>query len=327
MPLVSNLVSPRVAARLSNGPVQLLTVVAVFVIGAIVVPGLAAASSVRAMLVIASFLGIAALGQTFVVLIGGIDLSVPAVIGAGNVIAARLTGEHVSSPLMIAVVVLAGGLVGAANGLIISVWKLPPLVVTLATGSAVGGVILLWTNGQLSGSAPSWLTRFTSAASSVGPLPLAPVVVAWLALAVAAQVFILRSRTGRQIYMLGANRLAARLMLVSERRITTVSFAICGVMAALSGLLLAGFTGAGLFTVGNPYLFQSIAAVVIGGTSLLGGRGGIFRSVLGSLTLVALTTLLVGLSLSSAAQQAVLGAVIVLVTALYGRERSVGDRI
>ncbi len=98
-------------------------------------------------------------------------------------------------------------------------------------------------------------------------------------------------------------------------------------MAALSGLLLAGFTGAGLFTVGNPYLFQSIAAVVIGGTSLLGGRGGIFRSVLGSLTLVALTTLLVGLSLSSAAQQAVLGAVIVLVTALYGRERSVGDRI
>jgi ribose transport system permease protein len=71
MPLVSNLVSPRVAARLSNGPVQLLTVVAVFVIGAIVVPGLAAASSVRAMLVIASFLGIAALGQTFVVLIGG----------------------------------------------------------------------------------------------------------------------------------------------------------------------------------------------------------------------------------------------------------------
>jgi ribose transport system permease protein len=228
---------------------------------------------------------------------------------------------------MIAVVVAVGALVGAANGLITSGWKLPPLVVTLATGSAVGGVILLWTNGQLSGSVPSWLTRFTSAASSTGPLPVAPVVAAWLALAVAAQVFLLRTRTGRQIYMLGANRLAARLMLVSERRIATVSFAMCGVMAALSGLLLAGFTGAGLFTVGNPYLFQSIAAVVIGGTSLLGGRGGIFHSVLGSLTLVVLTTLLVGLSLSSAAQQAVLGAVIVAVTALYGRERAVGDRI
>lgn len=324
---VSTLITQRVAPRLSNGPVQLLTVIAVFVVGAIAVPGLAQESSIRAMLVIASFLGIAALGQTFVVLIGGIDLSVPAVIGAGNVIAARLTGEHVSSPPMIVVVVVVGALVGTANGLITSVWKLPPLVVTLATGSVVSGVILLWTNGQLTGSAPGWLTRFTSAASSVGPLPVAPVVAVWIALAVAAQVFMLRSQTGRQIYMLGANRRAARLMLVSERRIATVSFAVCGVMAALSGLLLAGFTGSGLFTVGNPYLFESIAAVVIGGTSLLGGRGGIFRSVLGSLTLVVLTTLLVGLSLSTAAQQAVLGAVIVLVTAMYGRERAIGERI
>jgi ribose transport system permease protein len=311
----------------TKGPVQVLTVLGVFVVGLIVVPGFADSSSVRAMLVIASFLGIAAVGQTFVILIGGIDLSVPALIGAGNVVAARLMGEGVPSPLVIAIVLLLGIVVGAFNGAVSGLWRLPPLVVTLASGSIVGGAILLWTDATLTGSAPAWLTSFTSAIAEVGPIPLAPVVVAWLVLAVAAQVFILRTRAGRQLQMLGANREAARLMLVNERRVTILCFALSGALSALSGLLLAGFTGAGLFTVGDPYLFQSIAAVVIGGTSLLGGRGGVGRTVLGSLTLVALTTLLIGLSLTSAAQQAVLGAVIVAVTALYGRDRSVRDRI
>ncbi|HET6502431.1 MAG TPA: ABC transporter permease [Amycolatopsis sp.] len=312
---------------LSKGPIQLLTVVGVFVLGMLIVPDFATFSSIQAMLVIASFLGVAAIGQTFVVLIGGIDLSVPALIGAGNVIAARLAGNGMPSPVVILIVLGLGALCGAINGIVTSLWKLPSLVVTLATASVVGGAVLLWTNATLTGSAPQWLTTFTSAASGTGPIPLAPVVVLWLVLALLAQLFILRTKSGRQIYLLGANREAARLMLVSERGITTVCFALSGALAALSGLLLTGFTGAGLFTVGDPYLFQSIAAVVIGGTSLLGGRGGIVRSVLGSLTLVALTTLLIGLSLTSAAQQAVLGAVIVAVTALYGRDRALGDRI
>ncbi|MDQ1730236.1 MAG: ribose transport system permease protein [Pseudonocardiales bacterium] len=320
-------VSPRVRGTLTSGPIQILTVIAVFLVGRAAVPGFAAPYSVKAMLVIASFLGIAALGQTFVVLIGGIDLSVPALIGAGNVIGARLSGEGMNSVEVIAVVLATGLAVGAVNGFVTSRWHLPPLVVTLATGSVVGGAVLIWTNATLTGSAPGWLTRFTSAASSTGPLPVAPVVVLWLALAVLAQLFILRSRPGRQIFMLGANRQAAALMLVSERTISALCFGLSGALAGLAGFLLAGFTGAGLFTVGDPYLFQSIAAVVIGGTSLLGGRGGVFRSVLGSLTLVELTTLLVGQSLSSAAQQAVLGAVIVCVTALYGRDRNVRDRI
>lgn len=320
-------ISPRLRGALTSGPIQIATVIAVFLIGKAAVPGFAEPYSVKAMLVIASFLGIAALGQTFVVLIGGIDLSVPALIGVGNVIGARLSGEGMNSVEVIAIVLAIGLLVGAVNGLVTSAWHLPPLVVTLATGSVVGGAVLIWTNATLSGSAPSWLTKFTSAASSTGPLPVAPVVVLWLALAVVAQVFIRRSRPGRQIFMLGANRQAAELMLVSERTISTVCFGLCGALASLAGFLLAGFTGAGLFTVGDPYLFLSIAAVVIGGTSLLGGRGGVFRTVVGSLTLVELTTLLVGQSLSSAAQQAVLGAVIVCVTALYGRDRSVRDRV
>jgi ribose transport system permease protein len=316
-----------VRALLGRGGFQLLTVAAVFVAGSIVVPGFLEPTALRSMLVLAALLGIAAIGQTFVVLVGGIDLSVPAMVGAGNVITARLAGDGTPSVQIILIVLGIGMLVGAVNGFITSRWHIPPLVVTIATGSVVGGGVLLWTNATLSGSAPEWLTRFTSSASSTGPLPVAPVVVLWVAVAVLAQVFMTRTRPGRQIYMLGANREAARLMLVGERAVTMLVFALCAAFAALTGLLLAGFTGAGLFNVGDPYLFQTIAAVVVGGTSLLGGRGGILRSVLGAVTLVALTNLLIGLALTSAAQQAVLGAVIVLVTALYGRERAVADRV
>lgn len=316
-----------IRALAARGGLQVLAVLGVFVVGGIAVPGFTQPSSLRAMLVLAALLGIATIGQTFVVLVGGIDLSVPALVGAGNVITARLAGDGMPSyQIMLVVIAVAVG-VGILNGLVISTWSIPPLVVTIATGSVVGGAILIWTNATLSGSAPAWLTRFTSAASGTGPLPVAPIVALWLLLALGAHLFMTRTRPGRQIYMLGANREAASLMLVSARTTTIVAFVLCAVFAALTGLFLAGFTGAGLFTVGDPYLFQTIAAVVVGGTSLLGGRGGIFRSVLGAITLVALTNLLVGLALTSAAQQAVLGAVIVGVTALYGRERAVADRV
>jgi len=317
----------RMRGSMGSGPAQLLTIVAIFLIGRSTVVGYSDMTSIRAMCVLAAFLGIAAMGQTLVVLVGGIDLSVPALIGAGNVMTAKLTGEGMSSPTVIVVVLVAGFAVGVLNGYITSRWQVPALIVTLATGSVVGGAILLWTNAALSGSAPSWLTGFTSSATATGPLPFAPVVIVWLVLAAAAEFVLRRTRAGRKLYVRGVNREAARLMLVSDRSVTTMAFGCSGLLAALSGLLLTGFTGSGLFDVGAPYLFSAIAAVVVGGNSLLGGRGSMLRCVLGVIALTELTTLLVGFSLSSAAQQAVLGAVIVLVVASYGREQPLGSQI
>ncbi|MDQ1486310.1 MAG: ribose transport system permease protein [Actinomycetota bacterium] len=310
-----------------TGAVQLLVVATIFAWGAVTVPGFGSTSSIRSMLVLASFLGIAAVGQTFVILVGGIDLSVPAVIGAGNVVAAVMSMNHISPVLTLVTVLAVGSLAGLLNGLIIGRWNLPPLVVTLAVGSIVGGIVLLWTNARLTGSAPEWLTSFTSPASSVGPVPVPPVMVLWLLLALAFGLFATYTWSGKQIYLFGVNREAARLMLVKQMWVTPLAYVICGALAALTGVMLTGFTGAALFDIGSPYLFLTIAAVVVGGTSLLGGRGSVFRTVLGTVTLIALTTLLVGQSLSSSAQQAVLGIVIVLVTGLYGRDRKVGDRL
>ncbi|MCU1477070.1 MAG: hypothetical protein JWQ64_1763 [Subtercola sp.] len=301
--------------------------VVIFIVGAIVVPGFAQAGSVRSMAVLASFLGIAALGQTMAVLVGGIDLSVPAIIGAGNVMAAKLTGDGVPSVLMVVLVLLMGVLVGCFNGYVSHRWRIPPLIITLATASIVGGLVLLWTGAKITGSAPQWLTQLTSPASTTGPLPIAPVVLIWLALALVLAFIVRRTKLGRQIYAFGVNRKAATLMLVSQTRVSVIAFGASGLFASIAGLLLAGFTGSGVFNVGDQYLFLAIAAVVVGGTSLLGGRGGPLRTVIGSIVLIELTTMLAGFHLSAAAQQAVLGAVIVLVVAFYGRERRISERI
>jgi ribose transport system permease protein len=318
----------------SSGPVSYTSIIlqiaiatTIFTAGAILLPGFGSGSSVQAMAVLASFLGIAALGQTIVVLIGGIDLSVPAIIGAGNVMAAKLTGDGVPWPLTLLLAIVVGLLVGGINGYITHRWSAPPLVVTLAMGSIVSGLILVWTNARLTGTAPEWLTQATSPATPTGPIPLAPVVFVWLLLSLLAAVLLRWTKLGRQLYAIGVNRRAASLMLVSERRVSIVAFGASGMLAALAGFFLAGFTGGGLFNVGDPYLFLAIAAVVVGGTSMIGGRGGPLRTVVGTIVLIELTTLLVGFHLPSAAQQAILGVVIVAVVATYGRERRIGDRI
>lgn len=315
------------ARSAGSGPAQIVVIVAVFLIGRSTVVGFSDLSSIRAMSVLAAFLGIAAMAQTLVVLIGGIDLSVPAVIGAGNVITAKLNGDHVPSPAIVLIVLAIGFAIGLVNGYVTSRWRVPPLIVTLATSSVVSGAILLWTNAALTGTAPGWLTSFTSADSSTGPVAVTPLVVLWLVLAATGEYALRRTSPGRKLYVRGVNPAAARLMLVSDRWVSSLAFGGAGLLSALAGLLLTGFTGSGLFDIGSPYLFSAIAAVVVGGNSLLGGRGSILRAALGAIALTELTTLLVGFSLSSSAQEAVLGIVIVVVVACYGREQPLSHRI
>ncbi|OLT07771.1 hypothetical protein BJF90_13460 [Pseudonocardia sp. CNS-004] len=311
----------------ASGAGLVLVVVLVFLAGRSLVPGYSQPSSIRAMAVLAAFLGIAAIGQVLVVLNGHIDLSVPALIGAGNVIAARLAGDGVNPVVIVLVVLATGFAIGLVSGVVIARWNVPSLVVTLAVASVVGGGVLVWTKAQLLGEAPSWLPGFTSSAASTGPLPVPPVVVLWIGLVLVGAYLLRATPAGRKLYLAGVNPRAARLMLVGDRTVTAVVFALSGMFAALTGMLLTGFTGGGLYTVGEAYLFSSIAAVVVGGNSLLGGRGGIVRAALGAIALTELTTLLVGFSLDSSAQQAVLGALIVVVVVTYGREQALRDQI
>jgi ribose transport system permease protein len=302
---------------------------ALFVSGATSLDGFAGASSIRTMLVLASLVGIAALGQTLVVLLGGLDLSVPGFIALGNVAIAQLVGPDgwpfVPALVLVALLAAAGG---ALTGLICHRLSAPPLVVTLGSGSIAAGAVLVWTNGEIvTGALPGGLSRLTSPVEQTFGLGVPPIVAIWALLAVAAGVFLGRAVTGRRLYAAGANPVAARIARVPLGRLWAIAFALSALSSALTGVVLAGFSGGGDASVGNPYLFTSIAAVVVGGTAIGGGRGGYWRTVLGALTLTELTTILVAHGFGEADQQILFGLVILMVVPAYARDRRVRDGV
>ncbi|MQT11790.1 ABC transporter permease [Segnochrobactrum spirostomi] len=295
--------------------------------GMAMIEGYSAAFAVRAMLVIASLLAVASIGQTLVVIIGGIDLSIPFVIGFANVVAAQLYGEgypFVFVALLVGVLALA---IGALNGALSAGLKIHPLIVTLGVGTVVQGAVLLWTGGFPSGSAPDAVSSFVSIGGSAGPLPVPWLVPSFIVLAALVILALARTPFGRRLYALGSNPGAAPLALIRPVAMWTATFALSALFAALAGVLLLGFTGSAYGAVGEPYLFQTIAAVVIGGTALVGGRGSYLGTVAGALVLTELNTLLIGLGLQPATVQAALGLVIIALVSLYGREGHVRTTI
>ena len=295
--------------------------------GTLLVEGYSSEFSIRAMLVLATLLGVASIGQTLVILLGGIDLSIPFVIGFANVVAAQLFGSGMDFVAVSAIVAGLALIIGAANGALSSTLRIHPLIVTLGIGTAVQGAVLLWTAGFPTGSAPDAVTRFVSIGGSAGPLPVPWLIPAFAGLAVIVVVMLERTPFGRRLFALGSNPQAAPLALIGPRTIWTITYALSALFAALAGVLLLGFTGSAYGDVGQPYLFQTIAAVVIGGTTLVGGRGGLVGTIAGALVLTEINTLLIGLGLAASTVEAALGVLIILLVSLYGREPHVRTTI
>ncbi|MES0096489.1 ABC transporter permease [Mesorhizobium sp. M0019] len=301
--------------------------VALHLLGTLLIPGYSQPFAIRALLVIASLLAVASIGQTLVVILGGIDLSIPFIIGFANVVAAQLYGGGWNFALVCTVVVALALLIGALNGLISRGLDIHPLIVTLGTGMIVQGAVLLWTGGFPSGSAPAAVSAFVSIGGSVGPLPVPGLVPCVAVLTLLVALVLARTPYGRRLYALGSNPGAAPLALIDPVRMWTVTYAASAFFAAAAGVLLLGFTGSAYGDVGQPYLFQTIAAVVVGGAALVGGRGSYFGTIAGVLVLTEINTLLIGLGFRPSTVQAALGLVIVLLVSLYGRERHVSATI
>jgi ribose transport system permease protein len=312
-------------ARNRSIAIGLIVLVVLLVLGASLVGSFLAPANIRSMLLLASFLGLASLGQTLCALLGGLDLSIAYVIGAANILLPTLINLGIPPVLAVIIVAIGGGAIGAASGLLSFKLQGQSLIVTLGVGFAVlGGAQILSSLGSsfagtVYGTVPAWLSNMAAINGSTFGLPFPPVILVWLAVSVVLIIVMHRSWFGRSLYALGNSRLAASRILISEFRLWIAVYAISGVMAAVTGVLLLGFSGGGFADVGNPYLFTTVAAVVIGGTSLLGGWGGYGATVIGTLVLTVLTTILVGIGLNYAAQQAVFGLLIVPVVALYAR--------
>lgn len=305
----------------------LLLGVALFAVGAILIDGFASIRTARAILVLAAFVGLASVGQSLVIVMGGIDLSIPFLVGFANVFAAEAFGAGLPAPLVVAIVVGVTAGIGALNGFLSKRFDVHPLIITLGIGSAVLASVLFWTNGFPGGSSPDWITSFVSIGASTGPIPVPPIVIFWAAVT-AVMIVVERSTSyGRRLFALGSNPRAAKLALVRPLRMWVATFAISGAFAGITGVLFLGFTGKASDAVGEPLLFQTIAAVVIGGTSLIGGLGGYARTAMGAIVLILLSTLLLGLGVSSSLIQAATGVLIIVLVSVYGREAKLRDTI
>lgn len=319
----------QLAALQKRYPVaQVFALGLLFAFGSATLTGFSNFSSIRTDLIIASFLGIAAVGQQVVILLGGIDLGVPAFMALGNFVVPQLYGiDHWSFGAAISVQLALAIVIGASAGYICSRFKVESLVVTLGVQTIVLGGLGVWTNGLVDGGAPGWLSHATSPATHTFGLPIPPVVVFWLAVAIFMAILLHKTVMGRRIYASGSNPTAASVALLPINRVWAFAFALSAVAASVSGLLLAGFSGPGNLSIGSPYLFSSLASVIVGGTALVGARGDYWRTVIGALLLTMLTTVLIGHGLGDAGQQIIYGLVILLVVPAYGRDRRTADRI
>lgn len=235
-----------------------------------------------------------ATGQTIVITMGGIDLSVGGVVSLSTAIAATKLGSGGGQMwLWMLVIVAFGAGAGALNGLLVSRLRLQPFIVTLATWSVWGGVAL-WVLPTEGGTIP---TSLTSAANGTLAGIATPV---WLVVVIALfWAWFKRTRLGTGIRSVGSSERSARLGGVDVARTTVAAYALCGLFAALAGIFLTTQTASGSPTVGNDYILQSVAAVVIGGTSLFGGRGGVGGTIAGALILTIIGNLVFALHVSS----------------------------
>lgn len=259
---------------------------------------------------IAAFLGLLALGATLVILLGHIDLSVPWILGGAAIISTSMAGS--GNPLLITAAIPAalifGALIGIINGVGVAILRIPSMVWTLAVNSMLLGVAVLNTGGfNPKGEASATMT-WMATGDLVG-LPVAFLV--WMAVTGAMALLLKRSGFGRYLSAIGYNEKATFLSGVSTPSVIFAAFAIAGVCSALGGVMLAGYANQAYQSMGDPFLLPTIAAVVIGGTSILGGRGSLIGTVGGVLFITLLTSILSVMQISDAWRNIIFGVIII----------------
>jgi ribose transport system permease protein len=274
-------------------------------------------SQLRNTLLVTAPLALLAGGQTLCMLTGGIDLSVAMTATA----AAYVTGVQSadgSAVLAIAAGLLVGVVVGLVNGLAIGVFKVNPLIMTLGMSGILTGLLTVGSQTFLGGATRmSELVLELGGGTIVGPIPWNLVV--WLLLGGALVVGLRRTGLGRLIYAIGDNRVACRLAGVRIWQVETAVYTLCALLAAVAGILIGGRSGSVDLQLAGSFLLPSVAAAVIGGTSILGGIGGYTGTILGAVILAVLDTMLNLLTVDEALKQVLYGCIILALSWVYAR--------
>jgi ribose transport system permease protein len=257
----------------------------------------------------ASFVGLVALGQTLVLLMGGIDLSVGAAAGLSAIVGALLmTALGVHPYLALPITLLFGMCLGFVNGFFVARLRLNPFIVTLASWEVFAGLTLVITKGApIRPLGPDF--RVFGQSSILGvPVP----VVIFLAAGAILTYVLAKTRFGRNIYAVGGNREAATLVGIRVWRVEFLVFGLAGMFAALAGMLYASRMDAGQPSVGEGWLMGAITAAILGGTSLRGGQGSIVGTILGALLMAVLANGIVLLNVSGYWERVIVGLVVLI---------------
>ena len=272
-------------------------------------PGFARISHIRTVFLESALIGIVALGQTLVVITGGIDLSVAWMMTIGAYMVSNLVNSSNANlvwgiPLML---VVTFGL-GAINGFCISCLRVPAIVMTLGMNIILQGALVALTQGSPGQSAPPLL--LTLGQKNLLGIPY--LVIIWIIMTVVVMLALFKMKYGRKLFAIGNNATVAKYSGIRVDNTIILSYAISGMTAGIAGALLAGKVGSCYLAMGDTYQFQSIAAVAIGGTSMLGGKGNYLGTVAGSLTITILLGILVALNLPFGVQTMAYGLIVLI---------------
>jgi len=315
-------VAPEASERLRwlvDHPQLVLIAVLIVLVGVTgaIQPSYLSVNGLRNTLLIAAPLAIIAGGQTVAMLTGGIDLSVAMTATGAAYVAGNLSPE--GPGVAIAAGLTVGLIVGMINGVGVAVFKVHPLIITLGMSGILVGLFTTWAQTILQGStnvAPL-IRQLGSGAFLGGLIPYNLLV--WGAIAVLLVFGLSRTGLGRMIYAVGDNPVACRLAGVRVWQVLMAVYVLCGVLAAVAGILLAGRSGSVDLELASDFLLPSVAAAVIGGTSIFGGTGGYTGTIIGALILGVLRSMLTFLDAGEAVQQMLYGAIVLALAWVYAR--------
>jgi ribose transport system permease protein len=267
---------------------------------------------------VGSFLAMAATGMMLVILLGQIDLSIPWLITIGAMMSTAAAGWGEYGPILaIPVGILSGMVFGFVNGIGVAYLRVPSMIFTLGTNAVMQGLMVVRTGGAAPQDMSTDSMHDLATGRAIAGIPN-PVWI-WVLIG-AATVFVLKRTTfGRSLYAIGNRERAAYLSGVHTRRIVVLAFVVSGALSAFGGVLLAGYSTKAYQGMGDPYLLPAIAAVVLGGTSILGGRGTYLGTVAGVILITLLQSILAIVQMPEAGRQIIYGATIIAMLLLYGR--------
>lgn len=308
----------------SKKSIQVIAVYAIMILmlifGNIAVPGFISTNNIAVILREMSFLGICAIGQTLAILTGGIDLSLSNTLLLCNIMSAYIvSGSDKNVPAALLVCLLVSTAIGLVNFAGVYLLHIPAMIMTLASGSAVYGIAYIYCDGAPKGKS----SPFTSALVNsrfLGTINWTTVI--WLILSVVIIIVLKYSVFGRSVYAIGVNPVTASYSGISVLKTLAAIYILSSVLAGFTGFLFLGYTGTAYLSTGATYNMDSIASVVIGGTSIAGGSGGYLGTVAGVGIMTILTSLLTAMAVPQAGKDIVQGIlIIVLLITVYGRKK------